>query len=207
MWMMPEFSAKSYFHNNEVEHAIADILGYLSNTTPQDFSLGARPEYDFMLFGNYESDYGVPFSGLAQIELKTTTKSTIPVEMYKDDEETIPAGITASTSPFIVVMSMAPGGNRAKLRAFKRSILLRSISANTRHFYPGKTPSQGSVQYHIPCTNENPPHLWLGDFDVVTEINGYTAVLSESFVPGFDGNKFTDWMREHVAKQKQVEMY
>lgn len=207
MWIMPELSAKSYYHNDQAERTIADILGYVTDTRPQDFSTGARPEFDFNLFGNYLSDYDVHFCGLTQIELKTTTKSTIPVEMYKDDEETIPAGINASTAPIIVVMSLAPNGTRAKLRAFKRTTLLRSLSSQHRNFYPGKTPSQGSVQYNIPCTNEHPPHLWLGDFDVVEKRGDYTAVLSESFVPGFDGNKFRDWMREHVAKNNNVEMY
>lgn len=207
MWMMPEFSAESYPHNDLVERTIANIIAVQTHTEPHDFFNGARPEYDFQLRGSFMSDYDVPFEGSTQIELKTTTKSTIPVEIAKDEAETLPAGIAASTAPIILVMNMSPDGTRAKLRAFKRSILLRSVDHRYRHFYPGKTKSQGSVQYNLPVTNEHPPHLWLGDFVVVSKMNEYTAILSESFVPGYGLDKLRDWMREHVAKQQQVEMY
>lgn len=207
MIMMPTLAAESYFHNGLMEQEIAAIIGSATQLQPHDFLAGARPEYDCQLRGDFLSDYDVPFNGSAQIEIKTTTKSTIPVELYKDDEETIPSGLNISTAPFIITLSMSHSNDIAKLRAFRRNVLLRSVGLGVRHFFPGKTKSQGSVQYQIPCTNETPSHLWLGDFLVVDQFAGRVGILSESFTPGHGCEKFRDWVKEYVAKQNQVEMF
>lgn len=204
---MPTFAAESYYHNGLMEREIAGIVSNVSGTSYCDIVNYARPEYDWQQYGEFVSDYDVPFSGSAQIEFKSTTKSTIPVELYKDDAETIPSGLGTSTAPFVITLSMSPSNDVAKLRAFKRQVLLRSVGLGVRHFFPGKTPSQGSVQYQIPCTNETPSHLWLGDFRFVQEIDGRLAINSDFFVPGYGGEKFRDWIKEYVAKQQQVEMF
>jgi hypothetical protein len=197
MWILPELSAESYDHNDLVEREIARILSRMTGFDATNFGEQnkARPEFDFELGG-------------IQIELKTTLKQTIPVETHKDEAETIPAGVLVSTAPIIVVLNMGKNKNNmiGKLRAFKRSTLLRHINHGYKHFFQGKTPSQNSLTYYVPVTNETPPHCWLGDFLIVGTQNDYTGYLSESFKTGFGDGQFAYWIEEQIAKKEGREL-
>lgn len=207
MLIIPALSAKSYYHNYKVEQSIGDIISYITGLTITDIGNSYRPEYDMIASGEFKSDYDVPFTGSCQLELKTSAGATIPVETHKDSEQTIPSGLLTSTSPIIIVLTVS--GDIGKLRAFKRTVLLNSINSKYRHTFDGKA-SECAVQYSIPCSIDNPPHIWLGDFLITSRVvdDRYIGILSESFSPSAVGGlQLTEWIREFAAKQQNVEMY
>lgn len=197
MLIVPQYSAHSYDYNDRVEKAIASLLSEITGLDATDFgSVGVpRPEYDFKLGG-------------VQVELKTSMSASVPVELYKDDEETIPAGLLASTAPLVVTLSLGKRSNFGevgKLRVFKRNTLLTAAPKfGKRHFYEGASSSQGSVTYSIPeYATRDIRDVWLGDVplrEIKPGENGYD--LEMIFKSTFGGMELHEWIQDIIERTK-----
>lgn len=191
MLIVPAYCAKSYDYNDLVERDIARIICEIAKVTVSDYGIGiARPEFDFKLDG-------VPF------ELKTSMKNSIPVELYKDDEETIPSGLLTSTSPFVITLSIGHRSNVGevgKLRVFKRkSLIAAALRSNKRVFFPGSTPSQGAVVYTLPMdVTRDLYHVWFGDIPIIEFEPGKHAYDTDNMFPGSHGAELKGHIHEYL---------
>lgn len=184
MRIVPTYCALSYAYNDRVEFEIASYLARITGTTLQNIGGGKRTEFDFELCTTIENVvYPVQF------ELKTTGGKPIPVEVYKDQEKTIPSGLNASTAPLVVTLSLGKRtgyvGDVGKLRVFKRTTLLQE-AVRERHgfFFQGATPSQSAYRYS--ATPQNINHIWLGDVPVeYIRVTNHVLSDKQEYVTGY----------------------
>jgi hypothetical protein len=170
MIIIPSYCTK-FSYNDRVEQTVADYLASVTTRASpdkevfvtKDFSNGTpREGYDFLI--------GSEARNFVQLELKTSANEHIPVETHKDLAQTIPSGITTSTAPFFVTLTLGwrkEFGKVGKLRVWKRKILKHEAGkAVNKKFFLGATPSQGAVVYSVQPTKDV-THIWLADFPLV----------------------------------------
>jgi hypothetical protein len=196
MIIYPKHAAKSYDLNYQIERWVGSVLERATGLTVTDYGTdGPRSEYDFILGNKY------------QFELKTTLSTSVPVELYKDEERQVPTGLMTSTAPFVVVLSRRGchdgvcRGDVGKLRVFRRETLIRqAYKCGSPKFFGALNASECSLQYSIPEATvwENVKHCWLGDLGMgfnATEQLGYDT---STFAPSrWFNQELTYWLQEY----------
>lgn len=195
MIIIPALCAQSYAYNSRVEQAVAAYLANITYLTAIDFSVGARPEYDFQLGDS---------KGYVQIELKTSRSKYVPVETHVDEKQKIEGGLLKSTAQIVVALTMGKRthyeGEVGKLRVWKRTSLIRdAVKHGIGKYYPASETSPGSYTYSFQPNKEN-YHIWLGDVPVF-----YHTVSSwGTTLPGYDLSAIFDDNKTGAAQLREM---
>lgn len=158
----PRKCGRDFAYNQTVEREIARILQHYTDLQCSDFSNGTRAEYDWKIAG-------VP------IELKLSTRDYIPVEVAKDEEQTVPSGLAASEAYLTLVLSKGYNnlpGNRTiatgKLRLFPTRKLLSYARRHGRpEFFNADKPSERALVFKVFDAVGKAGEIWLGDVPIV----------------------------------------
>jgi hypothetical protein len=199
MKINPIHLAVDYTYNHMCEQAVIGVVAALSGLEVTDHLCQFRPQYDLQLGG-------------VQIEIKQSLSVDLGVELFKDEQQTIPSGFSLCTAPLTLFVSYNtqssyfPGENGCmKIRLIQTKLLKRAASRApaTFHNKSGSITESAVVHYVRPWDVADDHQNFIGEFRVDVNQHGERYYDTESFHPGKNAAGYVLSLIQFIKQEQQ----